>query len=235
MNFDNIEKMMAQNKYTQTISQIESLDAPFFDDDESDEEVELTDETDDGSNEVESVLDIPLSKRVQQLLTKEIYGPSIKLVNNIWVRHRYIYYMYGTDIFTFFPVLRYVKAIETFKRNRKIKPLQHGILLMKVALRSEDIVEHFKNARKLLQLDDIDGNNYDFWLKQHVREEAIELLTKEVLKRNPNGDFERAAYHMAFDNVPTITDKEKHIILNKLEFADQEIRQSFEKQKLNSL
>jgi hypothetical protein len=235
MNFDNIEKMMAQNKYTQTISQIESLDAPFFDDDESDEEVELTDETDDGSNEVESVLDIPLSKRVQQLLTKEIYGPSIKLVNNIWVRQRYINYMYGTDIFTFFPVLRYVKAIETFKRNRKIKPLQHGILLMKVALRSEDIVEHFKNARKLLQLDDIDGNNYDFWLKQHVREEAIELLTKEVLRRNPNGDFERAAYHMAFDNVPTITDKEKHIILNKLEFADQEIRQSFEKQKLNSL
>ena len=235
MNFDNIEKMMAQNKYTQTISQIESLDAPFFNDDESDEEVELTDETDDGSNEVESVLDIPLSKRVQQLLTKEIYGPSIKLVNNIWVRQRYINYMYGTDIFTFFPVLRYVKAIETFKRNRKIKPLQHGILLMKVALRSEDIVEHFKNARKLLQLDDIDGNNYDFWLKQHVREEAIELLTKEVLRRNPNGDFERAAYHMAFDNVPTITDKEKHIILNKLEFADQEIRQSFEKQKLNSL
>jgi hypothetical protein len=235
MNFDNIEKMMAQNKYTQTISQIESLDAPFFDDDESDEEVELTDETDDGSNEVESVLDIPLSKRVQQLLTKEIYGPSIKLVNNIWVRQRYINYMYGTDIFTFFPVLRYVKAIETFKRNRKIKPLQHGILLMKVALRSEDIVEHFKNARKLLQLDDIDGNNYDFWLKQHVREEAIELLTKEVMRRNPNGDFERAAYHMAFDNVPTITDKEKHIILNKLEFADQEIRQSFEKQKLNSL
>ena len=235
MNFDNIEKMMAQNKYTQTISQIESLDAPFFDDDESDEEVELTDETDDGSNEVESVLDIPLSKRVQQLLTKEIYGPSIKLVNNIWVRQRYINYMYGTDIFTFFPVLRYVKAIETFKRNRKIKPLQHGILLMKVALRSEDIVEHFKNARKLLQLDDIDGNNYDFWLKQHVREEAIELLTKEVLRRNPNGDFERAAYHMAFDNVPTITDKEKHIILNKLEFADQEIRKSFEKQKLNSL
>ena len=235
MNFDNIEKMMAQNKYTQTISQIESLDAPFFDDDESDEEVELTDETDDGSNEVESVLDIPLSKRVQQLLTKEIYGPSIKLVNNIWVRQRYINYMYGTDIYTFFPVLRYVKAIETFKRNRKIKPLQHGILLMKVALRSEDIVEHFKNARKLLQLDDIDGNNYDFWLKQHVREEAIELLTKEVLRRNPNGDFERAAYHMAFDNVPTITDKEKHIILNKLEFADQEIRKSFEKQKLNSL
>jgi hypothetical protein len=235
MNFDNIEKMMAQNKYTQTISQIESLDAPFFYDDESDEEVELTDETDDGSNEVESVLDIPLSKRVQQLLTKEIYGPSIKLVNNIWVRQRYINYMYGTDIFTFFPVLRYVKAIETFKRNRKIKPLQHGILLMKVALRSEDIVEHFKNARKLLQLDDIDGNNYDFWLKQHVREEAIELLTKEVLRRNPNGDFERAAYHMAFDNVPTITDKEKHIILNKLEFADQEIRQSFEKLKLNSL
>jgi hypothetical protein len=235
MNFDNIEKMMAQNKYTQTISQIESLDAPFFYDDESDEEVELTDETDDRSNEVESVLDIPLSKRVQQLLTKEIYGPSIKLVNNIWVRQRYINYMYGTDIFTFFPVLRYVKAIETFKRNRKIKPLQHGILLMKVALRSEDIVEHFKNARKLLQLDDIDGNNYDFWLKQHVREEAIELLTKEVLRRNPNGDFERAAYHMAFDNVPTITDKEKHIILNKLEFADQEIRQSFEKQKLNSL
>jgi hypothetical protein len=234
MNFD-IEKMMAQNKYTQTISQIESLDAPFFYDDESDEEVELTDETDDGSNEVESVLDIPLSKRVQQLLTKEIYGPSIKLVNNIWVRQRYINYMYGTDIFTFFPVLRYVKAIETFKRNRKIKPLQHGILLMKVALRSEDIVEHFKNARKLLQLDDIDGNNYDFWLKQHVREEAIELLTKEVLRRNPNGDFERAAYHMAFDNVPTITDKEKHIILNKLEFADQEIRQSFEKLKLNSL
>jgi hypothetical protein len=235
MNFDNIEKMMAQNKYTQTISQIESLDAPFFYDDQSDEEVELTDETDDGSNEVESVLDIPLSKRVQQLLTKEIYGPSIKLVNNIWVRQRYINYMYGTDIFTFFPVLRYVKAIETFKRNRKIKPLQHGILLMKVALRSEDIVEHFKNARKLLQLDDIDGNNYDFWLKQHVREEAIELLTKEVLRRNPNGDFERAAYHMAFDNVPTITDKEKHIILNKLEFADQEIRQSFEKLKLNSL
>jgi hypothetical protein len=235
MNFDNIEKMMAQNKYTQTISQIESLDAPFFNDDESDEEVELTDETDDGSNEVESVLDIPLSKRVQQLLTKEIYGPSIKLVNNIWVRQRYINYMYGTDTFTFFPVLRYVKAIETFKRNRKIKPLQHGILLMKVALRSEDIVEHFKNARKLLQLDDIDGNNYDFWLKQHVREEAIELLTKEVLRRNPNGDFERAAYHMAFDNVPTITDKEKHIILNKLEFADQQIRQSFEKQKLNSL
>jgi hypothetical protein len=182
-----------------------------------------------------SVLDIPLSKRVQQLLTKEIYGPSIKLVNNIWVRQRYINYMYGTDIYTFFPVLRYVKAIETFKRNRKIKPLQHGILLMKVALRSEDIVEHFKNARKLLQLDDIDGNNYDFWLKQHVREEAIELLTKEVLRRNPNGDFERAAYHMAFDNVPTITDKEKHIILNKLEFADQEIRKSFEKQKLNSL
>ena len=72
MNFDNIEKMMAQNKYTQTISQIESLDAPFFYDDESDEKVELTDETDDGSNEVESVLDIPLSKRVQQLLTKEI-------------------------------------------------------------------------------------------------------------------------------------------------------------------
>jgi hypothetical protein len=235
MNFDNIEKMMAQNKYTQTISQIESLDAPFFNDDESDEEVELTDETDDGSNEVESVLDIPLSKKVQQLLTKEIYGPSIKLVNNIWVRQRYINYMYGTDIFTFFPVLRYVKAIETFKRNRKIKPLQHGILLMKVALRSEDIVEHFKNARKLLQLDDIDGNNYHFWLKQHVREEAIELLTKEVLRRNPNGDFQRAAYHMAFDNVPTITDKEKHIILNKLEFADQEIRQSFEKQKLNSL
>jgi hypothetical protein len=235
MNFDNIEKMMAQNKYTQTISQIESLDAPFFNDDESDEEVELTDETDDGTNEVESVLDIPLSKRVQQLLTKEIYGPSIKLVNNIWVRQRYINYMYGTDIYTFFPVLRYVKAIETFKRNRKIKPLQHGILLMKVALRSEDIVEHFKNARKLLQLDDIDGNNYDFWLKQHVREEAIELLTKEVLRRNPNGDFERAAYHMAFDNVPTITDKEKHIILNKLEFADQEIRKSFEKQKLNSL
>jgi hypothetical protein len=235
MNFDNIEKMMAQNKYTQTISQIESLDAPFFNDDESDEEVELTDETDDGTNEVESVLDIPLSKRVQQLLTKEIYGPSIKLVNNIWVRQRYINYMYGTDIFTFFPVLRYVKAIETFKRNRKIKPLQHGILLMKVALRSEDIVDHFKNARKLLQLDDIDGNNYDFWLKQHVREEAIELLTKEVLRRNPNGDFERAAYHMAFDNVPTITDKEKHIILNKLEFADQEIRKSFEKQKLNSL
>jgi hypothetical protein len=235
MNFDNIEKMMAQNKYTQTISQIESLDAPFFDDDESDEEVELTDETDDGSNEVESVLDIPLSKRVQQLLTKEIYGPSIKLVNNIWVRQRYINYMYGTDIYTFFPVLRYVKAIETFKRNRKIKPLQHGILLMKVALRSEDIVEHFKNARKLLQLDDIDGNNYDFWLKQHVRKDAIELLTKEVLRRNPKGDFERAAYHMAFDNVPTITDKEKHIILNKLEFADQEIRQSFEKQKLNSL
>jgi hypothetical protein len=232
MNFDNIEKMMAQNIYTQTISQIESLDAPFFDDDEFDEEVELTD---DGSNEVESVLDIPLSKRVQQLLTKEIYGPSIKLVNNIWVRQRYINYMYGTDIFTFFPVLRYVKAIETFKRNRKIKPLQHGILLMKVALRSEDIVEHFKNARKLLQLDDIDGNNYDFWLKQHVREEAIELLTKEVLRRNPNGDFERAACHMAFDNVPTITDKEKHIILNKLEFADQEIRQSFEKQKLNIL
>jgi hypothetical protein len=232
MNFDNIEKMMAQNKYTQTISQIESLD---FYDDESDEEVELTDETDDGSNEVESVLDIPLSKRFQKLLTKEIYGPSIKLVNNIWVRQRYINYMYGTDIFTFFPVLRYVKAIETFKRNRKIKPLQHGILLMKVALRSEDIVEHFKNARKLLQLDDIDGNNYDFWLKQHVREKAIELLTKEVLRRNPNGDFERAAYHMAFDNVPTITDKEKHIILNKLEFADQEIRQSFEKQKLNSL
>jgi hypothetical protein len=227
--------MMAQNKYTHTISQIESLDAPFFDDDESDEEVELTDETDDGSNEVESVLDIPLSKRVQQLFTKEIYGPSIKLVNNIWVRQRYINYMCGTDIFTFFPVLRYVKAIETFKRNRKIKPLQHGILLMKVAIRSEDIVEHFKNARKLLQLDDIDGNNYDFWLKQHVREEAIELLTKEVLRRNPNGDFERAAYHMAFDNVPTITDKEKHIILNKLEFADQEIRQSFEKQKLNSL
>jgi hypothetical protein len=32
-----------------------------------------------------------------------------------------------------------------------------------------------------------------------------------------------------------ITEKEKHIILNKLEFADQEIRQSFEKQKLNSL
>ena len=207
----------------------------FLNDYESDEEVELTDETDDGTNEVESVLDIPLSKRVQQLLTKEIYGPSIKLVNNIWVRQRYINYMYGTDIFTFFPVLRYVKAIETFKRNRKIKPLQHGILLMKVALRSEDIVEHFKNARKLLQLDDIDGNNYDFWLKQHVREEAIELLTKEVLRRNPNGDFERAAYHMAFDNVPTITDKEKHIILNKLEFADQEIRQSFEKQKLNSL
>ena len=235
MNFDNIEKMMAQNKYTQTISQIESLDAPFFNDDESDEEVELTDETDDETNEVESVLDIPLSKRVQQLLTKEIYGPSIKLVNNIWVRQRYINYMYGTDIFTFFPVLRYVKAIETFKRNRKIKPLQHGILLMKVALRSEDIVEHFKNARKLLQLDDIDGNNYDFWLKQHVREEAIELLTKEVLRRNPNGDFERAAYHMAFDNVPTITDKEKHIILNKLEFADQEIRKSFEKQKLNGL
>jgi hypothetical protein len=78
----------------------------------------------------------------------------------------------------------------------------------------------------LLQLDDIDGNNYDFWLKKHVREEAIELLTKEVLRRNPNGDFERAAYHMVFDNVPTITDKE---------FADQEIRQSFEKQKLNSL
>jgi hypothetical protein len=235
MNFDNIEKMMAQNKYTQTISQIESLDAPFFNDDESDEEVELTDETVDETNEVESVLDIPLSKRVQQLLTKEIYGPSIKLVNNIWVRQRYINYMYGTDIYTFFPVLRYVKAIETFKRNRKIKPLQHGILLMKVALRSEDIVEHFKNARKLLQLDDIDGNNYDFWLKQHVREEAIELLTKEVLRRNPNGDFERAAYHMAFDNVPTITDKEKHIILNKLEFADQQIRKSFEKQKLNSL
>ena len=234
MNFDNIEKMMAQNKYTQTISQIESLDAPFFNDDESDEEVELTDETVDETNEVESVLDIPLSKRVQQLLTKEIYGPSIKLVNNIWVRQRYINYMYGTDIFTFFPVLRYVKAIETFKRNRKIKPLQHGILLMKVALRSEDIVEHFKNARKLLQLDDIDGNNYDFWLKQHVREEAIELLTKEVLRLNPNGDFERAAYHMAFDNVPTITE-EKHIILNKLQFADQEIRQSFEKQKLNSL
>jgi hypothetical protein len=84
-------------------------------------------------------------------------------------------------------------------------------------------------------LDDIDCNNYDFWLKQNVREEAIELLTKEVLRRNPNGSFERAAYHMAFDNIPTITDKEKHIILNKLEFADQEIRQSFEKQKLNSL
>jgi hypothetical protein len=32
MNFDNIEKMMAQNKYIQTISQIESLDANFFDD-----------------------------------------------------------------------------------------------------------------------------------------------------------------------------------------------------------
>ena len=235
MNFDNIEKMIAQNKYIQTISQIEILDATFFDDDESDEEVELTDETDDGSNEVESVLDIPLSKRVQQLLTKEIYGPSIKLVNNIWVRQRHINYMYGTDIYTFFPVLRYVKAIETLKRNRKIKPLQHGILLMKVALRSEDIVEHFKNARKLLQLDDIDGNNYDFWLKQHVREEAIELLTKEVLRRNPNGDFERAAYHIAIDDFPTITEKEKHIILNKLEFADQQIRQSFEKQKLNSL
>jgi hypothetical protein len=147
MNLDNIEKTMAQNKYIQTFSQIESLDAYFFDDDESDEEVELTDETDDGSNEVENVFDIPLSKRVQQLLTKEIYGPSIKLVNNIYVRQRHIKYMYGTDIYTFFPVLRYVKAIETLKR--KIKPLQHGILLMKVALRSEDIVEHFKNARKM--------------------------------------------------------------------------------------
>ena len=65
INFDNIEKMMAQNKYIQTISQIESLDATFIDDDESDEEVEVTDETDDRSSELESVSDIPISKRVQ--------------------------------------------------------------------------------------------------------------------------------------------------------------------------
>jgi hypothetical protein len=121
INFDNIEKMMAQNKYIQTISEIESLDATFIDDDESDEEVEVTDEADDRSNEVESVLDIPISKRVQKLLTKEIYGPSIKLVNNIWVRQRYINYMYYTDIYTNFPILRYVKAIETLKRNSLIK------------------------------------------------------------------------------------------------------------------
>ena len=232
INFDNIEKMMAQNKYIQTISEIESLDATFIDDDESDEEVEVTDEADDRSNEVESVLDIPISKRVQKLLTKEIYGPSIKLVNNIWVRQRHINYMYGTDIFTYFPVLRYVKAIETLKRNRKIKPLQHGILLLKVALRSEDIVQHFKEARCLLQLDDIDGNNYDFWLKQQVREEAIELLSKEVVRRNPSGDYEKAAYHIAIDNVPTITEREKHIILNKIQWADTELRRSFAKEKL---
>ena len=124
--------------------------------------------------------------------------------------------MYGTDIYTNLPVLRYVKAIETLKCNRKIKPLQSGILLMKVAFRSNDIIEHFNDARKLLQLDDIDGNNYDFWLKQHVREE----------------DFERSAYHMAFDNVPTINEREKHIILNKLQWADKEIKQSFANQKL---
>ena len=228
----NIENMIAHDKYFKTISQIESLDSTIIDDDESDEEIELTNESDDGSNDLESVLEIPLSKRVKQLLTKEIFGPSIKLVNNIWVRQRHINYMYGTDIYTNLPVLRYVKAIETLKINRKIKPLQSGILLMKVAFRSNDIIEHFNDARKLLQLDDIDGNNYDFWLKQHVREEAIELLTKEVLRQNPKGDFERSAYHMAFDNVPTINEREKHIILNKLQWADKEIKQSFANQKL---
>ena len=228
----NIENMIAHDKYKKIICQIESLDSTIIDDEESDEEIELTNESDDGSNDVESVLEIPLSKRVKQLLTKEIFGPSIKLVNNIWVRQRQINYMYGTDIYTNLPVLRYVKAIETLKSNRKIKPLQSGILLMKVAFRSNDIIEHFNDARKLLQLDDIDGNNYDFWLKQHVREEAIELLTKEVLRRNPKGDFERSAYHMAFDNVPTINEREKHIILNKLQWADKEIKQSFANQKL---
>ena len=227
----NIENMIAHDKYKKIICQIESLDSTIIDDDESDEEIELTNESDGGSNDVESVLEIPLSKRVKQLLTKEIFGPSIKLVNNIWVRQRHINYMYGTDIYTNLPVLRYVKAIETLKSNRKIKPLQSGILLMKVAFRSNDIIEHFNDARKLLQLDDIDGNNYDFWLKQHVREEAIELLTK-VSRRNPKGDFERSAYHMAFDNVPTINEREKHIILNKLQWADKEIKQSFANQKL---
>ena len=232
MNLENSENTIAHNKYFKTICQIESLDSTIIDDDESDEEIELTDESDDGSNDVESVLEIPLSKRVKQLLTKEIFGPSIKLVNNIWVRQRHICYMYYTDIYTNLPVLRYVKAIETLKRNRKIKPLQSSILLMKVAFRSKDIIEHFKDARNLLQLDDIDGNNYDFWLKQRVREEAIELLTKEVLRRNPTGGFEASAYHMAIDNVPTITEREKHIILNKLQWADKEIKQSFANEKI---
>ena len=55
MNFENIENMIAHNKFKKIICQIESLDSTIFDDDESDEEIELTNESDDGSNDVESV------------------------------------------------------------------------------------------------------------------------------------------------------------------------------------
>ena len=57
--FENIENMIAHDKYFKTISQIESLDSTIIDDDESDEEIELTDESEDGSNKVESVIKNP--------------------------------------------------------------------------------------------------------------------------------------------------------------------------------
>jgi hypothetical protein len=152
-------------------------------------------------------------------------GEAIEKNQNVFRRQENIEYLRMMHSGMEFDYRAYQSGIFILHRDEKITHKTALILRIKIQQKTNDMLQHYKHARVLMQVDD---TSEQFWQNHSIFFCTIERVTNQVFENNKEAKvFSPVEYYAAINSV-RMRDEDRQACLMKLAYAPKIFENSFE-------
>ena len=160
--------------------------------------------------------------KYQLMLT--CFGEAIERNRNVFRRQENIEYLRKRHSGMAFDYCTYNTGIFKLLRDEKITHKTSLILRIKIQQKTNDMLEHYKHARVLMQVDE---TSEQFWQNQNLFFCTIERVTNQVFENNKEAkEFSPVEYYASIHSV-RMSDEYRQTCLMKLAYAPKVFENSF--------
>ena len=153
------------------------------------------------------------------------FGEFIERNRNVFRRQENIEYLRKKHSGIEFDYKSYQSGIFVLHKEEKITHTTALILRIKIQQKTNDMLEHYKHARVLMQVDE---TSEQFWQNQTLFFCTIERVTNQVFETNKEAKvFSPVEYYAAIHSV-RMSDEYRQTCLMKLAYAPKVLKNSFD-------
>jgi hypothetical protein len=166
-----------------------------------------------------------MSDLLKYQLMLACFGEFIERNRNVFRRQENIEYLRKKHSGIEFDYRSYQSGIFVLHKEEKITHKTALILRIKIQQKTNDMLEHYKHARVLMQVDE---TSEQFWQNQNLFFCTIERVTNQVFETNKEAKvFSPVEYYAAIHSV-RMSDEYRQTCLMKLAYAPKVFENSFD-------
>jgi hypothetical protein len=166
-----------------------------------------------------------MSDLLKYQLLLSCFGESIERNRNVFKRQENIEYLRKKHSGMEFDYRTYQTSIFKLHRDKKITHKTALILRIKIQQKTHDMLEHYKHARVLMQVDE---TSEEFWANHNIFFCIIERVTNQVFENNKEAKvFSPVEYYAAIHSV-RMSDEDRHACIMTMAYAPKIFENSFE-------